>query len=282
MSLQIFAIEFFVDFLTYFLIWFLVIFCISRFWRKINPRKWVTIFLWSIAGLIISGASLIAANPDNLVYLKRPFNMEVKSSGFQFVWEKNAQLDTASIESKDEKDILTIPKEKVHLENGKYHIILRKKLETPEIKPGSGELFLDVIPGEPSWKTTKKLNAPLRALTAFYASMGGSNCGGDYCELTSALGLGKQGSRKQKQLIEMYFPNDKVAKTVLQQDCYLRPSGASTFSDYVYLTITVKGDTVIVDYELYFYDHGEHSRITGPDVYLYQNNAFKMRQRNIW
>jgi hypothetical protein len=88
MSLQIFAIEFFVDFLTYFLIWFLVIFCISRFWRKITPTKRVTILLWSIAGLIISGASLIAVNPDNLVYMKRPFNMEVKSSGFQFVWEK--------------------------------------------------------------------------------------------------------------------------------------------------------------------------------------------------
>jgi hypothetical protein len=104
MSLQIFAIEFFVDFLTYFLIWILVFYCINRFWRKINPTKWLTIFLWSIAGLIICGASFIAANLDHVVYLKRPFDMEVKESGFRFIWEEMEHMDNPTDDGQDTKN----------------------------------------------------------------------------------------------------------------------------------------------------------------------------------
>jgi hypothetical protein len=104
MSLQIFVTEFFVDFLAYLLIWILVIFCINRFWRKINPTKWLTIFLWSIAGLIICGASFIAANPDHKVYLKRPFDMEVKESGFRFIWEEMEHMDNPTDDGQDTKN----------------------------------------------------------------------------------------------------------------------------------------------------------------------------------
>lgn len=105
MSLQIFVTEFFVDFFTYFLIWFLILFCIHRFWRNINPTKWVTIALWVIAGPIIIGASFNAANPDNLVYLKRPFDMEVKKTGYTFVWEKRPQAEMGTMKANDEKKL---------------------------------------------------------------------------------------------------------------------------------------------------------------------------------
>ncbi len=105
MSLQIFVTEFFVDFFTYFLICFLFVLSIHRFWRKINPTKWVTIVLWVIAGPIIIGASFIAANPDNLVYLKRPFDMEVKKTGYTFVWKKRPQAEMGSIKANHEKKL---------------------------------------------------------------------------------------------------------------------------------------------------------------------------------
>ena len=97
----------------------------------------------------------------------------------------------------------------------------------------------------------------IKALTAFYSAMGGSNCSREFCDLTTALELGKQGSDRHKNLIKTYFPNDKVAETVLKQDCYLRPSGASSFSDFEYLTLIDKGDSVYVNYRLMYYNSGE-------------------------
>lgn len=138
------------------------------------------------------------------------------------------------------------------------------------------------VPGDIDTTISKSLNEPIRALAAFYAAMGGTMCDGENCELTTALGLGKQGSDKHKDLIKNYFPNDKVAETVLKQDCYLRPSGASTFSDFEYLTITDLGDTVEVDYNLMYYNRGNEEWTKGPDTYLFKDNSFKKIKRNLW
>jgi hypothetical protein len=86
-------------------------------------------------------------------------------------------------------------------------------------------------------KKTGKLNASyvatlppsLKALAAFYSAMGGTNCVDLQCELTTALGLGAQGSEAQKTLIRKYFPDDKAAKLVLGQDCYLPPCTSVSF-----------------------------------------------------
>lgn len=61
--------------------------------------------MWVIAGPIIIGASFIAANPDNLVYLKRPFDMEVKKTGYTFVWEKRPQAEMGTMKANDEKEL---------------------------------------------------------------------------------------------------------------------------------------------------------------------------------
>lgn len=138
------------------------------------------------------------------------------------------------------------------------------------------------VPGDIDTTVIEKLTEPIRALTAFYAAMGGTMCDGENCELTTALGLGKQGSEQHKNIIKKYFPADKVAETVLKQDCYLRPSGASTFSDFEYLTVTDLGDTVIVDYNLIYYNRGDGDWTKGPDTYLFKDNTFKKIKRNLW
>lgn len=140
----------------------------------------------------------------------------------------------------------------------------------------------NTLPGDINYKQIGKLEEPLKAISAFYSAMGGSYCNADSCELTTALGLGKQGSEAHKKLILKYFPDDKVAKTVIKQDCYLRPSGASTFSEYEYLTLSVIKDTVKVYYSLSYYNRGELSTTKGPDIYIRENNRFRMLKRNLW
>lgn len=138
------------------------------------------------------------------------------------------------------------------------------------------------IPGEIDTLAISGLNEPLRAIAAFYAAMGGSSCNGEECELTSALGLGRQGSEQHKKLLRDYFPGDKVAALLISQDCYLRPSGASTFSDYEYLTIRDAGDTVLIDYRLMYYNQGEVEWLEGPDSYLFRDQKFMKLKRNLW
>jgi hypothetical protein len=99
--------------------------------------------------------------------------------------------------------------------------------------------------------------------------------------LTTALGLGTQGSDTHKAIIKKYLPNDKLAREVIAQDCYLRPDGASTFSDYSYLTITTSKEVVRVDFKVNFYDHGNDSCVTRQDTYLFQNHEFKVVKRKI-
>lgn len=138
------------------------------------------------------------------------------------------------------------------------------------------------IPGTIDDSLATHLPAHIKALAAFYAAMGGSDCDGEYCGLTSALELGKQGSSDQQALIRDYFPADKVAETVLAQNCYLRPSGASSFTEFAYLTIRDYGDSVSVDYELFAYDRGQGTRTEGPDIYSFKGGKFKNTSRNIW
>lgn len=87
LSLQIFVTEFLADLLTYFLFWFIVIFTINRFVVKFKNYKAITIGLWTLSGLIIAFATLLASNKDNLFFVKRPFKMEVMETGFKFGWQ---------------------------------------------------------------------------------------------------------------------------------------------------------------------------------------------------
>jgi hypothetical protein len=140
----------------------------------------------------------------------------------------------------------------------------------------------DSLPGAIDREGISKLSEPFKALAAFYAALAGSLCEGDSCGLTTALGLGKQGSVLHQSLIKKYFPNDKVAKLILAQECALPPSGASCFSEYEYLTLSNKGDTCFVDYRLMSYMRGDSKWMHGPDIYVWNGKYFQMLQRNVY
>lgn len=93
LSLQIFLTEFTIDLLAYFLFWFVLIFCINRYLTKVKTFKLVTIALWTISGLTISFGTLMASNEDNLFYIKRPFDMRVLETGYEFIWQNTERPD---------------------------------------------------------------------------------------------------------------------------------------------------------------------------------------------
>jgi hypothetical protein len=148
-----------------------------------------------------------------------------------------------------------------------------------------GQKIYDLIPQKTS-KVNNKLAAGLppnlKAMAAFYSAMGGTDCLQQECVLTTALGLGRQGSDAQKALIQKYFPDDKVAKLVLGQNCYLPPGSSSSFSNFLSLSFTVNRDSVKVNYRLAVYDHGNMKIIQGPDLYLFTNQVFKNKKRVLY
>jgi len=140
-----------------------------------------------------------------------------------------------------------------------------------------------VTPGTINQEAVNKLDEPLRAIAAYYSSMEGSNCDGERCELTMALGLGKQGSDAHISLLKKWFQNDAAAKQLIAQRCYQSPNSASNFSDFVYLTLERDGNVVSVKYKVFFYSHGEESYVTSTDDrLLISKGNITVVKRRIW
>lgn len=93
LSLQIFVGEWIIDFGVYFLFWFLLIYGIDRFLIRVQLPKLVTIGLLSIAGLVLVGTTLIASIHEKLWYTKRPFEMQVMTTGYKFIWQELERPD---------------------------------------------------------------------------------------------------------------------------------------------------------------------------------------------
>jgi hypothetical protein len=142
-----------------------------------------------------------------------------------------------------------------------------------------------IIPKSTSEVNTQvvgQLSPNLKGLAAYYSAIGGTNCKDQTCELTSALGLGSQGSVLQKNLIQKYFPDDNVVNMICGQDCYLPPANTLSYSNFKFLSFTVQGETIKVDYQLAVYDRGNLKLINGPDIYTYQNQTFKDKKRVLY
>ena len=131
----------------------------------------------------------------------------------------------------------------------------------------------DVVDSLPEYK---------KAIVALYSSLGGTNCYDLKCDLTMALGLGEQGSDKHKNILKTYFPDDPLVKTIINGQFYISSSSSSNFSEYNYLSIVQKGDTIVVPFELMFYSHGDISTIKNRDIYVFKNNKFTNVNRFKW
>jgi hypothetical protein len=124
-----------------------------------------------------------------------------------------------------------------------------------------------------------KLDEPLKALAAYYSALAGSNCNGKYCELTSALGLGDQGSKAHIELIKKWFPNDKVADALVAQSCFQPSSGSSYFTNYNTLIFELEKDTVIIEFSITKYDHGKSSLQNGFNKAIIKSNEIVIIKR---
>jgi hypothetical protein len=127
-----------------------------------------------------------------------------------------------------------------------------------------------------NYYSIKQLNEPLKALAAYYSSIAGSNCNLDesneeICDLTSALGLGKQGSEIHQAILKKWFKTKDI-ETQLNQNCYLNISGSNYFSNYSYLLFNVKGDTINVEYKISHYERGHSYGEKNIDIAIIKNN----------
>ncbi len=96
----------------------------------------------------------------------------------------------------------------------------------------------------------KNFSEPMQAIVAYYAALAGSNCDGITCGLTTALGLGNQGSDAHKAIIQKYFKGDKTAESLIINNCYLPPTTASFYTNYEYLRFLIEGSKVIIQYRV--------------------------------
>jgi len=152
-------------------------------------------------------------------------------------------------------------------------------------KPEQFDLIVktEQIPGKINQPAVQQLTEPLKAIAAYYSAMAGSNCNGTSCELTTALGLGNQGSEAHKNIIGKWFKQDKTAKQLLKQDCFLPPNTSSSFNDFAYLRLQVNGNTVTVSYKILYYNHGKSTYVTSDtDQLLIKHDSIFVKRKKIW
>lgn len=106
--------------------------------------------------------------------------------------------------------------------------------------------------------TIAGLPEPLKAIVAYFGVLYSTNCVSDSlgqrCELTEALGLGRQGSAKQTELLEKWFRNDTLVDK-LKRDWNFRVAeqGSNSFEELLSLKLFVSNDTVRVKiHDLYW------------------------------
>lgn len=101
MSNQFFVMELIIDLLTYFLLCFLLIFIINRYVVKIKISKKLNILLMISCSLILSFAIFIASMPENIFKIKKDFDVEVKETGYNFIWQNTERPNIKNYETKE-------------------------------------------------------------------------------------------------------------------------------------------------------------------------------------
>lgn len=155
-----------------------------------------------------------------------------------------------------------------------YKLISLQKVNLPKFHTSGLMAVVDTI----NLKLIVR-NEPLKALAAYYSSLADSNCDGHTCGLTTALGLGSQGSAEHKNLLLKYFPNDTIVKNMLKINCWVGINGSSNFYTYHFLTFEQSHDTVSIDYQINHYDHGKGSNSTNHDIAILSDKVIVFIKR---
>jgi hypothetical protein len=133
-------------------------------------------------------------------------------------------------------------------------------------------------------KDIDKLNEPLKAIAAYYCALMSSNCFDSihqqFCELTTALGLGSQGSEKHIKLLRKWFTNDEFVQRLIKDSCLVMAPGATIFNDYRYLIFNVRHDTVVINYGFDNYNHGVNRFFKRKDVIVVTRDQLIFIERN--
>ncbi len=130
----------------------------------------------------------------------------------------------------------------------------------------------------------KKLNDTLKSIAAYYSTRASTNCYFDsnhneICELSIMLGLGKQGSDEQKEILKKWFYSDEILQNTLSQNCFVSIPGSSNFYEYEYLKFDCRKDTIIAKYTLNHYSHGKWSVKSYTDILTIKNEQLFFLKR---
>ncbi|QOG01406.1 hypothetical protein [Flavobacterium sp. MDT1-60] len=87
MSNQYFCLEFLFDLLCHFAFWTIVFYLIKKAFKTIKAKKAISLFLYTIAGLIVILEMLFVVDPINLFKIKRNFDVEVIETGYSLFWQ---------------------------------------------------------------------------------------------------------------------------------------------------------------------------------------------------
>jgi hypothetical protein len=93
LSLQIFVLELVVDLFVYFAFWLSVTFVATKAITSFRLHRVVTVILLTTAGLFTLGLILLAINPENVYTTTRPFDIEVKETGYRLIWQDETRAE---------------------------------------------------------------------------------------------------------------------------------------------------------------------------------------------
>ncbi|MBI1183951.1 hypothetical protein GC194_06750 [bacterium] len=90
LSLQIFIAPFLFNVAVYLMCWLLILQVLKAPLQRMAAiwRRTLGIGLWALAILVMLAVGFLASNPDNIYRFRRTYEMEIRATGYQFIWEK--------------------------------------------------------------------------------------------------------------------------------------------------------------------------------------------------
>ena len=145
-------------------------------------------------------------------------------------------------------------------------------------------------------KFCKRITAPEKAVLGYVATFIGSDCWWDggstedqtnlKCKILTALDLGYQCSDKHLGFLRQWFRNDKKVLEALK-DCAIMPYTATIQTTFDEITLTVKGDELLVYFKAigvniresknWTWTEIDHFKVNGDEITLVKKDKSKVK-----